>query len=372
MNKKEEILADVNKALETTPKKQITALTTFKGFTGKEITSFFTHYKERLSQLTKQSPDKIVETAVQMILTNPSLVDCTAPSITGALMQSAILDLEATPQLGNCYFVPYNKKVTGPDGKEYWIKEVQFQIGYRGWLTLVRRSSQIKWIDAFAVSKDEFTSGKFKVTYGAKPNIEHECMVEVDIKPDGSNLAFVYAVCELMNGAILFKILSSEQVENYRKRSPSQKKKNKDEYVYPLSGAWATDYPAMAKGKAIKQLCKFLPLEQEIQEAIASDEAVINEEAVKDGKVNLVEVVYPDEHSVKPEEVKVEEPIPLSWKFIKGTKKFSQCIQSLKDKGITGYVVDEDKWTITLTEELISNPVVIDIYLERMNDGNNL
>jgi recombination protein RecT len=284
-DKKEEILADVNKALEKQPEKTVTALTTFKGYSGKEITELFEKYKERLSQLTRVNPDKIVETAIQMILTNPKLVECTITSIAGALMQSAILDLEVVPQLGNCYFVPYGKNI-GTKEKKIWIKEVQFQIGYRGWLTLVRRSAQIKWIDAFEVSQEEFEKGLFKIKLGLKPDIQHERIVNIDVKLDGSNLAHVYAVCELMNGAIQFKTLSKEQVENYRKRSPAQGEK--------AEFAWQTDYPAMAKAKVLKQLCKFLPLEQHIQEAIATDEAVINETAIQGNKVNLASVTYPD------------------------------------------------------------------------------
>lgn len=375
-----QFVEDVNKAIEKKPTKAVTALSTFKGYSGKEISTFFANYKERLGQLTRQSPDKIVETATQMILTNPNLVGCTITSIAGALMQSAILDLEVVPQLGNCYFVPYGKKIVDRNG-EHWVQEVQFQIGYRGWLTLVRRSKQIRWIDAFEVSTEEFQQGFYKVTLGLKPDIKHERMINIDVKADGSNLAHVYAVCELMNGSVQFKSLSKEQIENYRKRSPSQRKKVGNEYVYNPTGAWATDYPAMAKAKVLKQLCKFLPLEEFIQEALATDEAVINEEAIKGDKVNLASVSYPDAEASnsEPEPVDAvfedgmvdeaspkEVEVPLSWKFVKGTKKFSACLNALKEKEISGHLVDEEKWTITFTEELVKDPKVIEIYKERM------
>lgn len=382
---KKEFVDEVNKAIEKKPARAITAVSTFQGYSGKEITELFMKYHDRLSQLTKLSPNKIVETATQMILSNPKLVVCTITSIAGALMQSAILDLDVVPQLGNCYFVPYGKNM-GTKDKPNWVQEVQFQVGYRGWLTLVRRSKQIKWIDAFEVSTEEFQQGFYKVTLGLKPDIKHERMINIDVKPDGSNLAHVYAVCELMNGSIQFKSLSKEQIENYRKRSPSQKS--------GLSGAWFTDYPAMAKGKAIKQLTKFLPLEEFIQEAIATDEAIINEEAVQGNKVNLTAVSYPDEtaeavdvttenplnDNAKPvdaqfeeqpkkeekkEEIKKELVIPLSWKFVKGAKKFSTIQEALKKEEVTGYVVDAEKWTITFTEELVKDPKVIAIYKER-------
>ena len=88
---------------------------------------------------------------------------------------------------------------------------------------------------------------------------------------DGTEkITHVYAVAHLNNGGYQFIVLTRKQVELLRLRNPMQAKS-----VQP-SGAWATDYDAMAKAKAIKQLSKYLPLSVDMMKAVASDEAIID------------------------------------------------------------------------------------------------
>ncbi|WP_456400610.1 recombinase RecT [Mesoaciditoga sp.] len=69
-------------------------------------------------------------------------------------------------------------------------------------------------------------------------------------------------------------VMSKGDVEKIRKRSKS-----------PNFGPWVTDYDAMARKAAIKQLCKYLPISVEIQKAIAADETTkrgISQDMVED------------------------------------------------------------------------------------------
>jgi len=79
-------------------------------------------------------------------------------------------------------------------------------------------------------------------------------------------------------------VLSRSDVERLRMRSPMQKG--------TPAGAWATDYEAMAKAKALKQLAKYLPLNIDQAEAIATDEAVLTPDSFQDGQARIEDVAY--------------------------------------------------------------------------------
>src|SRR5690606_29938873 len=76
------------------------------------------------------TPDRMARIALTTIRTNPKLLECSVPSLLGAVMQAAQLGLEPGI-LGHCYIVPYGREAT-------------FIIGYRGMIDLARRSGNIK------------------------------------------------------------------------------------------------------------------------------------------------------------------------------------------------------------------------------------
>lgn len=125
-------------------------------------------------------------------------------------------------------------------------------------IELARRSGKIKTVYAEVVREGDV----FEVELGLYPTLKHKSSFDSS-KP----MTHVYAVCHFNDGGHNFVVLSRSEVERLRMRSPMQKG--------TPSGAWATDYDAMAKAKALKQLSKYLPLNIDQVEAIASDEAVI-------------------------------------------------------------------------------------------------
>ena len=49
------------------------------------------------------------------------------------------------------------------------------------------------------------------------------------------------------------------------------------------TGAWANWYDKMAMAKAIKQLAPYMPLSDEIQNAVSTDETILNPTSFRDG-----------------------------------------------------------------------------------------
>ena len=93
-------------------------------------------------------PERFVRVALTTVRTNPSLAGCNPQSLLAALMLSAQLGLEPGGPLGHAYLVPFKNEVT-------------FIPGYRGLITLARRSGEVASIRAHAVfDGDEFSSAK--------------------------------------------------------------------------------------------------------------------------------------------------------------------------------------------------------------------
>jgi len=204
------------------------------------------------------TPDRMIQMACSLIAKNPKIAECSAASLMGAVMQASILGFRPVDTLGECYFVPYGNSV-------------QFQIGYKGYISLARRSNELKMLYAEVVREgDDFT-----VEYGLNPILKHIPAIE----NEEAKVTHVYAVAHYKDGGYNFVVMTYNQVERLRKRNPMQKGSP--------AGAWATDWEAMAKAKAIKQLSKYMPLSVDMQNATVADEAVIDERAYSNDRSGL-------------------------------------------------------------------------------------
>ena len=142
-------------------------------------------------------------------------------------------------------------------------------------IELARRSGKVKTVYAEVVREGD----DFEVEYGLFPKLNHTPHFD-----SGKPIKFVYAVCHFVDGGYNFVVLSRSDIERLRLRSPMQKN--------APAGAWATDYEAMAKAKALKQLAKYMPLNIDQQEAIATDDTVLEPDNFKDGHVKIEDVQY--------------------------------------------------------------------------------
>ena len=197
--------------------------------------------------MTAERFTRIVLTTVR---TTPKLLQCTPQSVLGATMLAAQHGLEPGP-LGLAYIIPrYSNKTKS--------LEAQFQIGYRGYLELARRSGQVAMIDAEVVYEHD----EFEFEKGLAPKLRHVPRQQGD---RGAAVA-VWAAATFVNGGSAFKVLSVEDVEKYRKRSQT-----------PDNGPWKTDWEPMAMKTALRRLSTFLPLSAEAQMVALADEGIVRE-----------------------------------------------------------------------------------------------
>ncbi|NOR03648.1 recombinase RecT [Mycolicibacterium fortuitum] len=185
------------------------------------------------------TPERMARIAVTVVRATPKLAECSPASFLGALLTASQLGLEPGPT-GEAYFVPYKQTCT-------------FIPGYRGLIKLARQSGQVSDIYAEIV----YANDKFKVTRGLQRNIEHE---EAPDRNNRGKPTDVYAVAKFKDGTTTFVTMTVNEVEAIRRRSMAAN-----------NGPWVTDWEAMAKKTAVRQLSKWLPLSAEFNSAVALD-----------------------------------------------------------------------------------------------------
>jgi recombination protein RecT len=186
------------------------------------------------------NPDRMARIATTVLRQTPALARCTPESFLGALMTASQLGLEPGP-LGEAYLVPYGTVAT-------------FIPGYRGLIKLAWQSEQLSDIWAEIVyENDEFT-----YDLGLNRDLVHR-----PAKGERGQPIYVYAAARLKSGGTPFVVMSVDDVEAIRARSRAGK-----------NGPWVSDWSAMAKKTAVKQLSKWLPMSTEFKLAAAHDEAI--------------------------------------------------------------------------------------------------
>lgn len=250
-----------------------------------------------------------ISSVVSAVQANPTLAQCTNPSILSAALQGEALQLAPSPQLGQFYMVPYdNKKKI--NGKWELVKEAQFQIGYKGYIQLAVRSGQYRRIVV-----NEIKAGEIEYNPISEEITLHPIMNPTE-RIKAETIGY-YAMFELMNGFKKELFSPKEAIaEHARKYSSS--------YRYDLNNnktgsKWSTDFDAMAKKTLIRQLIgKWGIMSVEMQQAYERDMAVVDEDGnavyvdnQRDLEVEVAQDVEANANSVDFEEAEVvEDPKP--------------------------------------------------------------
>lgn len=174
----------------------------------------------------------------------PKLVECTPQSFLGAMMQAAQLGLEPNTPLGEAYLIPF---------KNHGVLECQFQIGYKGLISLAHRSG------IFVAAHEVHENDEFVVAYGLDPQLIHK----PSFKDRGKVIAY-YGVWKDKDGHNYgFEVMTREDVEAHDKQYSQSYGKG--------FSPWNSNFDEMAKKTVIKKALKYAPLTTEFIKGVASD-----------------------------------------------------------------------------------------------------
>lgn len=231
------------------------------------IDSFQKEIASALPVHLKKNAEKYGRQALSLFSANPKLQQCRPVTILSALMTASALGLDLNPALGQAYIIPYgNRKKEG----NAWVtvNEAQFQLGYKGAISLAYRSGMVARIAAEVVrERDHFVFSK-----GLSPKLEHE---EATVEDRGT-ITYAYAVANLINGGFVFDVWPISKVIAHGKAFSKTfylRDKNGEMKENPKS-PWVTDLETMAKKTMLLAIWKYLPVSTEILAAAAADETV--------------------------------------------------------------------------------------------------
>ncbi len=199
--------------------------------------------RDRLAEVIPKhlTPDRLIRVVLAAAGRTPALLECSPSSLLASVMQAAQVGLEPGSALGEAYLVPFKG-------------ECSLIIGYRGLISLARRSGQILSIEAHVVrERDHFTC-----RYGLDPALSHEPAMT----GSPGDVVAVYAIAILRDGGRQIEVMTRAEVDAIRGRSKMSG-----------SGPWVNDYAEMARKTVVRRICKYLPLSIELAEAISIDES---------------------------------------------------------------------------------------------------
>ena len=264
---------------------QVSTISSLKGMFQRE------DVMKRLQEILGKRASTFTTSVLQIVQSNELLKNAEADSILNSAMVAATLDLPLNNSLGFAYIVPYNNRQK--DGSYKTV--AQFQLGYKGFIQLAQRSGQFKSIDAKPVYEGQLL------------NDNSFSGVAFNWQGKTSDAVIGYAAYfQLLNGFEKVLYMSATELQTHGTKYSQTFKKG--------FGLWKDDFNAMAIKTVIKLLLsKYAPLSVDMQKAIVTDQAIVND-------MTGDEVVYVDA-----DEVKLDTDLVYVRELISNAKSLQAC-----------------------------------------------
>ena len=223
------------------------------------------------------TPDRVIRAALTAMDQSKggALKRCDPKTIIASLIQACEVGLSVSNTLGHAYLVPFKNSEKG-------TTDCTLIIGYRGFLTLMKRSNEVSDIKSTIV----FDKEPFEMAAGDRPYLKH---VQLPPATRGDKIVGAYAVVLFRDGTSTFEWMWLDDILKLKKRSKASS-----------SGPWITDEEEMIKKCPIRRIAKRMPMSADFaQRAAVIDE--YNEAGIKVGDMFVDdEPEKPLEESVKP------------------------------------------------------------------------
>lgn len=209
-------------------------------------------YKDRITDLLSSNHNINVERFLAMAYNAVkrdrkllAVVEKNPASLFASLLLCAEYGLSPSPEVGECWLIPYGDAC-------------QFQLGYQGLVKIAYRNPAIKSISAEIVyDNDEFEYG-----LGLDPFLNHK-----PASGKKGQITHVYAVVKFREGEPMFKVMSRSELQDIQSISKAGNK-----------GIWFNREKDpqgwMLKKTCVKQLLKLVPKEFQLGSSLHYDNVV--------------------------------------------------------------------------------------------------
>ena len=285
-------------------------------------------------QITKALPsfltvDRLTRIMLTQFRTNPKLLTCSQQSLLACFFGCASLGLTPEPWLGQAYLVPFwNSKLN--------CNEATLIPGYRGLVTLARRSGFLQTVKAAAVYENEPFNWD---------RINPERSTHGWVKSDPGELIGAWTLWTFNDSQITGDFMTAWEIDKIMEKSKSRNRKGE------LVGPWVTDKAEMAKKTVIRRHFKLAPVSVEDQ---ALAQAVEAENVALAGPGGQARMFLPE--LTAPEIDYMASDFDKEFKDISGSDQFegflslavnSQTdIRQAEDKSAPAVTVDEFKMDV--------------------------
>ena len=232
-------------------KKEIAPLKQFNMFIANPRT------QEYLTTVLAEKKASFVNNITALVSNNAALQVCQPETIMFACLKATALDLPLDQNIGFAYVLPYKDNKAG-------VTLAQFQMGYKGFVQLALRTGQFKTINAAEVREGELVDENF---------VTGELTFKKAEKRESLPVVGYVAYFKLLNGFEKYLYMTVEEMKAHAKRYSKTFKKG--------IGLWSEEdsFDSMARKTVLKLLLsKYAPLSIEMQNAIRSDQSVIQGE----------------------------------------------------------------------------------------------
>ena len=232
--------------------------------------------KQQINNIVGGNSQRFTSAIISAVTVNQELQKCSNRSILSGALLGESLKLSPSPQLGQYYLVPFNDRQKG--------KVAQFQLGYKGYIQLAVRSGYYKKLNVVAIKEGELI--KFNPL---TEEIDVRLIEDEDIRENTPTIGY-YAMFEYTNGFRKAIYWSKARMENHAKKYSagySRDLQRGTQYTF-----WSKDFDAMAYNTMLRQLIsKWGIMSIDMQNAVESDMAVINEDGSKDYVDNAENII---------------------------------------------------------------------------------
>lgn len=273
--------------------------------------------KKQINQVVGgKNGTRFISSIVSAVQSTPALQECTSPSIVNAALLGEALNLSPSPQLGQFYMVPFDNKKKG-------CKEAQFQLGYKGYIQLAKRSGVYKKINVISIKEGEL------ISYNPLEEELEVNLIEDDYERENTPTIGYYAMFEEVNGyrhSIYWskqKMLAHAEKYSFafyknggaKSLELLEQGKIPEKDLWEYSSFWFKDFDGMAHKTMLRQLIsKWGTMSIDLQKAIDKDMAVIQEDGSTDYVENAAEELDNDnvvaEQEIKEVQPETKEPEP--------------------------------------------------------------